>query len=893
MKNVFTFAFALAIMCTCSVGNLHAQFSGGGTGTAANPFKIKTADDLNNVRNYIGSGNADKHFRLMNDIDLTAFLQGYTDGWIPVGENNNRFTGYFHGGGYKVKELWINRPALDYVGLFGTNSGTIDSLEVSVSDKNITGQNYVAGLVGYNYGTIKWSSATGSTIFGKSQYCGGLIGYNTGTVTNSYATGSSYSSYSYSYSSYSGGLIGYNTGTVTNSYATGSSSSSSSSYYYSYSYSGGLVGYLEGGKVSNCYTLGKEITGNNYKGAFVGYCNNANYLSQCYYNSDLAGTLSGVGNGTGSNNVLGVNTVGMKLKATYGNWDFYTTWLIEDGVSYPYLYENPPADQSVVRGEGMVCVNSLQTYTAEKGKTNYVWTVTNGVISSGQSTNQIVVKWNNNINNGKVSVSYNNGAQTSSRYIQLLPLPQPSISGEMQGYVGKTLAYETETGMSDYTWTVTGGEIVWGQSTNKINVLWKSAAGHVKVNYANQNGCYADVATDSLVAIVQLFAGGIGTVANPYIIKTAEHLANIHLFPGAHYNLANDIDLSDYLKNSAAGWEPIPDFSGSFDGRYFKIKGLWINQPNSDNLGLFASNRGTISRLYVEIDSKGIYGNNYMGGLVAKNAGSISQCAVANGNINAKGNYVGGLVGYNGNISNVGITDIIIVESYSSNTVVWGNEYVGGLVGASAHAMAKVHQCYAVNTVVGSQYTGGLIGMMDGATCSQSYSAGAVEGGNFIGGLLGYNGNGIITGCYYDQDTSGQYDGLGNPDDSQAGNIKAKYTSDMMKQKTFLAWDFANVWKINELESYPYFRWQDNVPVPPVQSISAPEQSLRIYPNPTGGIVTIDCQAGSTIKVYTLSGQIVLQSTAQSGKETINLTDYPKGIYLVQVDNWMRKVIKK
>ena len=32
-----------------------AQFSGGGTGTAVDPFKIKTADDLNNVRNYIGS----------------------------------------------------------------------------------------------------------------------------------------------------------------------------------------------------------------------------------------------------------------------------------------------------------------------------------------------------------------------------------------------------------------------------------------------------------------------------------------------------------------------------------------------------------------------------------------------------------------------------------------------------------------------------------------------------------------------------------------------------------------------------------------------------------------------------------------------------------------------
>ena len=99
MKYKFTFALALTLMCLCSVFTLHAQFSGGGTGTATDPFKIKTADDLNNVRNYIGSSHADKHFRLMNNIDLTTFLSNYNEGWLPIGDNSNRFTGYFHGGG--------------------------------------------------------------------------------------------------------------------------------------------------------------------------------------------------------------------------------------------------------------------------------------------------------------------------------------------------------------------------------------------------------------------------------------------------------------------------------------------------------------------------------------------------------------------------------------------------------------------------------------------------------------------------------------------------------------------------------------------------------------------------------------------------------------------------
>ena len=82
MKKTFSFALVLTMMSLCSVFSLHAQFSGGGSGTESDPFKIKTAEDLNNVRNYIGDSHADKHFRLMNDVDLTAFLSNYNEGWL-------------------------------------------------------------------------------------------------------------------------------------------------------------------------------------------------------------------------------------------------------------------------------------------------------------------------------------------------------------------------------------------------------------------------------------------------------------------------------------------------------------------------------------------------------------------------------------------------------------------------------------------------------------------------------------------------------------------------------------------------------------------------------------------------------------------------------------------
>jgi hypothetical protein len=74
-----------------------------------------------------------------------------------------------------------------------------------------------------------------------------------------------------------------------------------------------------------------------YEGASIGYCQDASYLSQCYYNADITGSLPSVGNGTGSANAVGLTTAGMKYKSTYVGWDFSEVWDIEEGVTYPFL----------------------------------------------------------------------------------------------------------------------------------------------------------------------------------------------------------------------------------------------------------------------------------------------------------------------------------------------------------------------------------------------------------------------------------------------------------------------------------------------------------------------------------------------------------------------------
>ncbi len=109
-------------------------------------------------------------------------------GFVPLGTNGrgsvvgNGFTGTFDGQGHVVDGLIINRPNADLIGLFGyAQNATIRN--VGLTDVDITGRNYVGGLVGYSVASgtgatasITQAYATG-TVRG-SNLVGGLVGKN-------------------------------------------------------------------------------------------------------------------------------------------------------------------------------------------------------------------------------------------------------------------------------------------------------------------------------------------------------------------------------------------------------------------------------------------------------------------------------------------------------------------------------------------------------------------------------------------------------------------------------------------------------------------------------------------------------------------------------------------
>jgi hypothetical protein len=145
-----------------------------------------------------------------------------------------------------------------------------------------------------------------------------------------------------------------------------------------------------------------------------------------------------------------------------------------------------------------VCAGETKHYWVDPtpGST-YAWQV-NGVVQSS-TTNEIFVSWSNTAGSPfEVAVQERTASgckgEVKSGWVYVNPLPQPAITGPNNVCVG-TLgnAYATQTGMSQYKWTVSaGGTITSGAGTSTITVTWSSAgAQSVTVNYTNANGCKA------------------------------------------------------------------------------------------------------------------------------------------------------------------------------------------------------------------------------------------------------------------------------------------------------------------------------------------------------------------------------------------------------------------
>ena len=187
--------------------------------TASTAKTVTNWHDLNEVREEFA-----EDYVLQADLDATT--DGYGehvdsgDGWEPLGDEDEPFTGTFDGNGYQSADLVIDRDDEIYVGLFAVTSGTIENVVLTSSD--VTGDTGVGTLAGYlvDEAVITESYATGE-VTGTSAV-GGLVGLD-GPDVEAVTIAQSGAAVDVTCEDTGGGLAGgLDAGSeVTNSFATG------------------------------------------------------------------------------------------------------------------------------------------------------------------------------------------------------------------------------------------------------------------------------------------------------------------------------------------------------------------------------------------------------------------------------------------------------------------------------------------------------------------------------------------------------------------------------------------------------------------------------------------------------------------------------------------------
>jgi len=265
-------------------------------------------------------------------------------------------------------------------------------------------------------------------------------------------------------------------------------------------------------------------------------------------------------------------------------------------------------------------------------------------------------------------------------------------------------------------------------------------------------------------------------------------------------------ELASPTANGGKGWEPIgilggtASFAGTFDGRGYEIRDLFVNRPDQIRIGLFGMidfgavvknlgvvnfavigdrlvgglvglNMGTISNSY---STGSMTGNDEVGGLVGEHSwGELHDCysiASVTGE-----NDVGGLVGRNDATTvNDSYLKGTISNSHSKGNVT-GQSSVGGLIGAIEHAV-MVESSYSGGSVTGSNNVGGLVAFDEFNTVSNSYSSASVIGSSSVGGLVGHSYDGTVSNSYFTGNITGTSYVGGLVGQNYAGTVSNSYS---------------------------------------------------------------------------------------------------------------------
>lgn len=94
--------------------------------------------------------------------------------------------------------------------------------------------------------------------------------------------------------------------------------------------------------------------------------------------------------------------------------------------------------------------------------------------------------------------------------------------------------------------------------------------------------------------------------------------------------------------------------------------------------------------------------------------------------------------------------------------------------------------------------------------------------------------------------------------------------------------------------SFDAFTWvKDTGIVLSANDVKTSKKEPSIYPNPTSGPLTINAVENTKFEVYSQSGQLLKTIEAKKGVNAADISELPKGVYMVKSPSESYKIIKK
>jgi len=772
-----------------------------GSGTQADPFRIRTVNDLVYISNTVNSNEDRTHsggtytfsrtyegqyFVVENDIDMANYL------FTPIGQNlYHHFGGIIDGQNHTLKGLYVSSGSTGFAGLIGFADTTSVIKNLKFTDVNVNGAGYYAGAVAAaSMGSIDNCTVTG-TVVNDGVGTGGVVGLATDVSNSSFegtVTGNK---------GIAGGVAGQAYGTINLCHAIGEVYAGGKSDEYT---AGGVVGTLYGtsSKCLNSYFAG-VVDGTAHDNLFVGGIVGQNYRGEidgCFATASVYGkeTKAAVGgvvgmlSGTVTNSyatgycqdvncnyvggIVGCarNTVidGATVESVIKNC-YYTGRI--DAIDYLYDGENETRETigQIYEGANPTVENiyfdlQMEDYSSQKYRA-----LTSALTSSSGPSGFPSDKWT--FTEGyypRLTAIADNDAAKLSASVLVLDEAVPENTSYVASNSDLKLLGGTKAALYKNGKLVTTG--YYGSISNNQYVL-NGGTGVDTLAFYNPE--QQNMAPRFLLLSVcpKQFAGN-GTESDPFQIKTKADVmllgtltsAKGQLFNHVYFKQMNDIDMendSSFLGISCPK-SIVEDniFGGIYDGDGHTMHNLWMyyitwtKQPTATSYGT-PNAKGAKSILYRgfigRIEQWGVLKNltfasdcqfdfyGYSGAFVGLNYGLVENCRNF-GTVRCYTKNGGGIAGW---LNKLGT----IRNCFNAGNIIVGQVNCGGIVGSSA---GVIENCMNVGLIEVKQlstlqskattfkYAGGIAGYTLGSWMKNLVNAGHIEAsGGYAGGLFG------------------------------------------------------------------------------------------------------------------------------------------------------------